>query len=34
MTANTVFQDAMAAVSERIGGERFAKNGQIMILTE
>jgi hypothetical protein len=28
------FQDAMAAVSERVGGERFAKNGQIMIITE
>ena len=29
-----VFQDAMATVSERIGGERLAKNGQIVIITE
>ena len=28
------FQDVMAAVGERIGGERLAKNGQIMILTK
>ena len=28
------FQDAVTAVSERVRGERFAKNGQTMIITE
>ena len=28
------FQDPMAAVSDRVSGERFAKNDEIMILTK
>jgi len=28
------FQDAMASVSQRIGGERLAQDGEIVIFTE